>query len=397
MVFIFLLLKIPDRETTKLPLKAKLSQLDFLGTSVLIPAIVCLLLALQWGGLTYAWSDGRIIALLTLAGVLIIAFIAIQILLPKTATIPPHIFVQRSILAGFWATLCIGAQMMIFVYYLPIWFQAIQDVSAVDSGIRLLPLTLSMVLTSIATGVVTSKTGYYTPPMLIGTCIMAVGSGLLTTLTVNSGPGMYIGYQIVWGLGMGMTFQAPNLAAQTVLKQRDVPIGTSLVFFSQLMGGAIFISVGQNVLNNQLLERLTGLPGFSPALISANGATTLRTVLPANLLEPVLIAYNDSLQRVFQVGLIMTCLTILGAAAMEWKSVKKNKKNAEATAAAEQGESKAVDEKLDDEAVKSDADTAVEKRTPSTADPEKETRTTDAASPSTATATPDVINKEEKV
>lgn len=71
--------------------------------------------------------NGRIIALLTLAGVLLIGFIACQILKPKTATIAPRIFCQRSIMAGFGATFCIGASMMIMVYYLPIYF--VSDIS----------------------------------------------------------------------------------------------------------------------------------------------------------------------------------------------------------------------------------------------------------------------------
>lgn len=66
--------------------------------------------------------NGRIIALLTLAGCLLIGFIAVQILKPKTATIAPRIFCQRSIMAGFGATFCIGSSMMIMVYYLPIYF-----------------------------------------------------------------------------------------------------------------------------------------------------------------------------------------------------------------------------------------------------------------------------------
>lgn len=60
------------------------------------------------------WNSGRIIALLTLGGVLLVAFAAIQVLLPKTATIPPRIFKQRSIAAGCWATICIGASQYIF-------------------------------------------------------------------------------------------------------------------------------------------------------------------------------------------------------------------------------------------------------------------------------------------
>ena len=131
MLVIAFSLKVPDRDTTKLPWAKKLSQLDTLGTAVLVPGVVCLLLALQWGGQTYAvsyptiiltflcidslqWSNGRIVALLTLTGVLLVAFVAVQIFLPKTATIPARIFKQRSIVAASWATICVGSSQYIY-------------------------------------------------------------------------------------------------------------------------------------------------------------------------------------------------------------------------------------------------------------------------------------------
>ncbi|KAI8169904.1 Efflux pump aflT [Colletotrichum sp. SAR 10_70] len=324
LVIVFLL-KLPDREASTLSTKAKLAQLDFYGTSVLIPGTVCLLLALQWGGLTYAWNNGRIVALLVLACVLLIGFVMVQIFLPKTATIPPKVFKQRSILAGVFATFCIGSQNMIIIYYLPIWFQAIQGVSAVESGIRLLPLVLSMVVASLMTGGLIRRTGYYTPFLIVGVCFMSVGAGLLNTLQLDTPSAKWIGYQILYGFGTGCASQVPNIAAQTVLPKKDVPIGTSLMFFSQLLGGAIFISVGQNVLNNQLLERLSSVPGFNSALIESSGATSL-TDLPASVKQTVLVGYNESLRVVFRLGLILTCLSILGALAMEWRSVKQNTK-----------------------------------------------------------------------
>ncbi|KAI3396429.1 hypothetical protein diail_12149 [Diaporthe ilicicola] len=324
MIFILFLLKIPDRATTRLSRMEKLAQLDPIGLTLLLPGVICLLLALQWGGLDYPWRNGRIIALLTLGGCLLIGFVAVQVLKPKTATIPPRIFCQRSILAGFCATFCIGSSMMIMVYYLPIYFQAIKGVNAVDSGIRLLPMVLPMVVASITSGVLISKIGFYTPFMLCGIVLLSIGAGLLTTLQVNTGQGMWIGYQVIYGFGMGMTFQAPNLAAQTVLPTADVPIGTSLMFFSQLLGGSIFISVGQNVLNNELLKNLAGVSGFNASNILQAGATTL-THLAEPLRTTVLLAYNEALRTVFQVGLIMTCLTILGAACLEWRSVKSKK------------------------------------------------------------------------
>ncbi|KIH87846.1 MFS aflatoxin efflux pump [Sporothrix brasiliensis 5110] len=343
MVFIFFLLKIPDRATTKIPTKDKLRQLDGLGTFFFIPGCVSLLLALEWGGATYAWSNGRIIALLTLAGVLLIGFVLVQAFMPDTATVPARIFVQRSIMAGVYSTLCIGAQMMIFIYYLPIWFQAIQGVSAVNSGIRTLPLVLGMVVASIGSGVAISRVGYYSPFMISGVVFMSIGAGLLTTLQVDTGSSKWIGYQVLFGFGMGLSFQTPNLAAQTVLPRRDVPIGTSLMFFSQLLGGAIFVSVGQNVLDAQLIQRLAGIPGLDAASILGSGATSL-THLPDDIKPVVLVAYNEALRKVFQIGLIMVCLTIIGALSIEWRSVKKNlpDKNAPAEGKAEEGTSAAA-------------------------------------------------------
>lgn len=324
-IFIFFLLTIPDRSTTHLPNREKLAQMDFLGIFFLLPGVVCLLLALQWGGSKYDWNSGRIIALLVLAGVLAIAFVLVQIFRPETATIPPRIFAQRSIAAGFCATFTVGASMMIVVYYLPIWFQAIEGVSAVDSGIRLLPLVLSMVLASISSGALIARVGYYTPFMLFGCMLLSIGAGLLTTLQINTSEGRWIGYQIIYGFGMGCTFQAPNLAAQTVLPTKDVPVGTSLMFFGQLLGGAIFTSVGSNVLSNELLKHLAGIPGINPAQLLSQGATGLTQGLAPSAVTPVLSAYNESLRVVLQVGLVMTCLTILGALALEWRSVKSKK------------------------------------------------------------------------
>lgn len=209
------------------------------------------------------------------------------------------------------------------VYFLPIWFQSIDGVSAQNSGIRLLPVMLSLVLASILGGLATSKIGYYTPFGIIGSVIMTVGAGLLTTLEVDSGKGKWIGFQVLYGFGMGLCFQVPNIATQAVLPLKDVPIGTALMFFSQLLGASVFISAGENVLGNQLVQRLSGLPGFDPSLVTSGGATTLLDSLPSSQRHKVLIAYNESLRRVFQIGLILSALSVLGYSCLEWRSTKK--------------------------------------------------------------------------
>lgn len=103
--------------------KARLEQFDIYGSIVFLPMIVCLLLCLQWGGSTYAWSSGRIIALFVVFGVLLIAFVAIQFWKKENATIPPRIASQRSVAASAWFSATLGAAFFVYVYYVPIWFQ----------------------------------------------------------------------------------------------------------------------------------------------------------------------------------------------------------------------------------------------------------------------------------
>lgn len=227
--------------------KARLNQFDPIGTSVFIPAVVCLLLALSWGGSKYPWGNGRIIALFVVAGVLLIVFTAVQFWKGDNATLPLRIVSQRSIAFGTIFTFCLGGAFLLMVFYLPIWFQAIKGVSAVKSGIMNLPMILALVIISIVAGATVSIVGYYTPLMYVSTVIMAIGAGLLTTFKVDTGHAKWIGYQTLFGIGVGLGMQQPLMAAQTVLSIEDVPIGTSAMIFGQSLGGALMISVGQSV------------------------------------------------------------------------------------------------------------------------------------------------------
>ncbi|KAI0469296.1 putative MFS aflatoxin efflux pump, partial [Xylaria cf. heliscus] len=315
------LLKVP-RPNPSIDWKTKLSQLDAVGTICVVPGVVSFLLGLQWGGTTYAWNSSRIIALLTLGSVLLVLFIVVQVIMPTTATVAPRIFKQRSIYTGFLAILTIGAQFNIFLYFLPIWFQAIKGDSAVDSGIHLLPFPLATIIATLLMGGAATKLGYYTPFLLIGSFLMIIGAGLLTTLQVDISMAKWIGYQVLYGFGLGMGIQIPNIAAQTVLQQAYVASGVALMLFGLQLGGAIFISVGQSVFANELSSRLSRLQGFDKSMIQDNGATVISNSIPIELRPRVLDAYNGALRNTFRVGLIIAALTVIGAVGMEWRSVK---------------------------------------------------------------------------
>lgn len=112
---VFLLHVPPSIEAAApLSLRQKIFQLDLIGTGAFVPGVVCLLLALQWGGIVYPWSNGRIVALLVLAGVLLVVFVMVQVLRPDTATVPPRVFGQRSVYSVTFVSLCTGAHQMTF-------------------------------------------------------------------------------------------------------------------------------------------------------------------------------------------------------------------------------------------------------------------------------------------
>ncbi|KAK4694245.1 MFS transporter, DHA2 family, glioxin efflux transporter, partial [Lecanoromycetidae sp. Uapishka_2] len=326
LVHIFFL-HIPKENLERKPttLHEKVVRLDPIGTFFFLPAIICLLLALQWGGIVYSWSNARIIVLLILFGVCFIVFTGVQRWKGENATVPGRIFFNRSILAGASFSFFTGGAMVTLLYFLPVWFQAIKGVTALKSGIILLPLVIGMMTTSIFAGISTKKIGYYAPWMIACSVIMPVGAGLISTFTPTTAHPQWIGYQVLFGLGLGLGQQQASVAAQTVLARKDVPIGAALMMFCQTLGGAVFLSVGNNLFDAKLQCGLASIPGIDIGAVATIGATDLRHMVSAELLPQVLRAYNAALQDTFYLVTALTCATIVGSLTMEWKSVKKEK------------------------------------------------------------------------
>ncbi|EED17514.1 efflux pump antibiotic resistance protein, putative [Talaromyces stipitatus ATCC 10500] len=200
-VIFFFLTSPTTSNGSKIAFKEQLRQIDLPGTIMILFGVICLLLALQWGGTSYAWKNGRIIALLILAGILLVSFVIVQICSGERATVPTRI---------------------------PMWFQAIKGVTAIKSGVMSLPMVLSFVIFSFLGGILTTKTGYYTQFFYLSVILMSVGTGLLSRLKFDPGYAEWIGYQVIFGTGCGLGLQAAFTAAQTALSLADVPIGTAI-------------------------------------------------------------------------------------------------------------------------------------------------------------------------
>lgn len=323
-IFIVFFFTSPQRKkAAKLTFRDQLKHFDLEGFAFFAPAIVSLLLALQWGGSKYAWANGRIIALFVVFAVLISIFVGIQFWKKELATVPPRVFANRNVWGAAIYAAFLGASFFIMVYYLPIWFQAIKGASATKSGIMNLPMILSLVIMSVIAGGLVTAIGYYTPFMYGSSVLMSIGAGLLTTFALDTNHSKWIGYQVLYGLGVGMGMQQTLMAVQTALPLADVPIGTAIIMFAQTLGGALFISVAQNVFQNGLIKNLGSVvPDLPVAIVLNTGATELSHQIPAQYLTGVLRAYNDALTNTFYVSVAMSALSIIGALAVEWKSMK---------------------------------------------------------------------------
>ena len=160
---------------------------------------------------------------------------------------------------------------------------------------------------------------------------------------------------------MGLINQIPNLAIQAVLSNEDAPMGFAVSLVGGLLLSAVFISVSENVLVNQLISRLSKLTDTPiPAeQIYTSGATTVLEKLPENLRADGLVAYNDSLQVVFQIGLALSLVCVPAACCLEWKNVQPpwKKKKAEEGEAEEgkKGEGSEKDKKVPENATEKTA------------------------------------------
>lgn len=340
------ILKMSNQKLDELPpgILPKLQQFDPMGNLAIFPGIICLILALQWGGTVYSWGSASIIVLLVVCGVLCLVFIGIQIWKQESATIPPRIVKQRSIAAGLWFGFFNGAGMMVILYYVPIWFQAIKGVDAVKSGLMLLPTILGSVVGTISSGIIIAKLGYYAPFFMISTITMSIGAGLFTTFTPTTGHAQWIGYQVLFGLGLGFGTQQPINAVQTILNRSDIATGSAVVLFTRFLGSSIILPVAQNVFARRLLTELTNLPGISPKAVIDGGVTQLRYLASDNDLNLLLSDYNAAIVDVFYMNVATSVLTVFGSVLVEWRSLKE-------AAAVQQAGSEAKDTKITEERV----------------------------------------------
>ncbi len=276
--------------------------IDYLGAALLVAATTSLLLYLSWAGPERGWFDGLSATMLAAAVVLAGSFVlrearASEPILPLSLFRNPVVSVATAI--GF----VVGFAMFGAIVFVPVYLQVVDGVSPTESGLRMLPLMLGILVTSILSGKLLSSVGRYKIFPILGTAGMALGMFLLSRLTADSS-GWAAGLaMLVVGLGLGFVMQVLIIVVQNAVDFRIMGVATSTTTFFRAMGGTIGIAVSGALLSSRLDDNLRELlPAGAAGRIPADrltGSPEAIQALPPAVKGPVIEAFVQSLHVVF--------------------------------------------------------------------------------------------------
>ncbi|KAK4516698.1 uncharacterized protein ATC70_011676 [Mucor velutinosus] len=251
-----------------------IGHVDFIGIILWCIGVVCLVLALSWGGTTYPWRSAVIIALLCVAGVLLIVFAVFEQRLAKDPIIPRGIFANRSTVLILIAAFCYGGCFQSLMTYVPLYLSVIRQESAMASNLELLCLVLLACIFNVLTGLLIVKTGTYTWATRSSLCILVIACGLLQLLNVDSSRGLIVGLMVVTGIGSGGMINSEIITAQASVSIEHVPAIVAFMTFCDQVGGITGITAQGSILSNTLSSKLHAmqLPGVTPELVRQSSA-----------------------------------------------------------------------------------------------------------------------------
>jgi EmrB/QacA subfamily drug resistance transporter len=288
-------------------------QIDYLGTIVLSLAATALILLTSLGGTTYPWASTPIYILGAAGAALIVAFVFVERRAPEPV-LPLHLFKTRVFSSTSIVGFIVGFGMFGAIAYLPAFFQVARGISPTISGLYLLPLMVGLLVMSISSGQVISKTGRYRVFPIAGTALMTLGLFLLHLMGVSTPTYLDALYMLILGLGLGSVMQVLVIIVQNGVPHSEIGVATAGATFFRSIGGAfgtaIFGAIFSNLLVGNLASHLHGISlpkGFS----SADVTPAMLDLLPAAVRHGFVDGYAQTIQTVFLVAVPIAALAFL--------------------------------------------------------------------------------------
>lgn len=301
----------------KFPFPRRNHAVDWLGAFFIVAGVSCLLLEVSLGGKEFAWNSLWTYILSSLA----VAFFVLTVWQERRAAepiMPPHLFKNHTFMIVSAVGFVVGVAMFGAIIFLPQYLQIVKGESPTASGMLTLPMMVGLLLTSIGSGRMITRTGRYKIYPLVGLVLVAIGLFLMSYLDENTSLILMSVFIFIVGAGIGLVMQVLILAAQNSVSQQDLGVATSGATFFRSLGGAIGVSALGALLTHRFLVtiplRLTeahvptgtthgaGIKLGSPATIAR---------LPEPLHGAVIGGFADALQTVYLVGVPITVLAFV--------------------------------------------------------------------------------------
>jgi len=302
----------------KLPKYRTEHRIDWTGAGLLAVGITALVLITTWGGGEYAWDSWQILGLAGLALVTLTLFVLAE----RRAAEPIlslGLFRNRNFTLSAMIGFLLGFAMFGAINFLPLYQQVVQGASATNSGLLLLPMMAGMLVTSVVSGQVITRTGQYRIFPILGGLSMVTGMVLLSTLTVTTSKTMTALFMLVLGTGMGFLMQTTMLISQNSVEQKDLGVASSTATFFRSIGGSFGVSLFGAIFNRVLTDDIASRLGPKAATaISSGGQLAGLTpdklrAMPPDAVSALLHAIATGTSSVFFWAIFITVLIPVAA------------------------------------------------------------------------------------
>ncbi|KAI2486050.1 putative MFS transporter [Pyrenophora tritici-repentis] len=241
-------------------LAEKLHLVDWINAAIFLTGSVCLTIVLTFGGVIYPFGSGTVIALWTITGILLIAFIVMLKLHPlvtKSNRLYPLHFLKRAILINMQLQVFLSSGIILaMTYHIPLYFQFVKGDTALVAGIRLLPLLLFIVVTSVINAFLMPRYGLIPLWYIGGSTLALIGSALMYTVDVTTPNAAIYGYNILVGTGAGCYIVAGFAIMQSLVPVYDIPNAVGAMNISQSLGRVIFLAMSGSLFHNVAVEKV---------------------------------------------------------------------------------------------------------------------------------------------
>ncbi|MFJ6777896.1 MDR family MFS transporter [Streptomyces yangpuensis] len=280
--------------------------IDYLGITLVAIGSSALILATSWGGNEYAWTSPVIIGLFA-GGAVALALFCLAETRAAEPMIPMRLFRNPVFAVCSVLSFVVGFAMLGAMTFLPTYLQYVDGDSATISGVRTLPMVFGLLLASVFSGNVVSKTGQYRIFPIVGNAVMGVGLYLLSRMQPGTSTLLESLYMFVLGVGIGLSMQVLTIAVQNTVDYADLGTATSGVTFFRTLGSAFGTAVFGTIYANHLGPSLEAAvaeaaraTGEDPAAL-AKAVSTPEGVhrLDPAAATPIVEAYAEALQTVF--------------------------------------------------------------------------------------------------